>query len=53
MFLPSEDSPFFALWYLYLFFVGVVILVNVLSKCTTAFIRWRTRRMVRKHRSLL
>jgi len=43
--LESTSSPFLLLWYLYLGFLGVVILVNVVSKLLTALLNRKIRRL--------
>lgn len=48
MFMPSQDSPFSALWYLYLIFLGAVILVNIICLIISGTIAWRTRAAIKK-----
>jgi len=41
----AQSSPFLLLWYIYLVFLAIVIIVNVLSKLIAAFFNWRIRRL--------
>ena len=47
----DNSSPFLVLWYMYLVFLGAVILINLLAFIAGKLFSWRTRRLERKYAS--
>lgn len=43
----SGSSPFLVLWYLYLAFLGAVLIINITALCLRKIIEWRTNRLLR------
>lgn len=43
----SDSSPFLVLWYLYLVFLGSVLLINIVAASLRRMITWRTNRLLR------
>jgi len=43
----SGESPFLVLWYLYLVFLGAVLLINIIAALSKGIIEWRIRRLLR------
>ena len=42
-FTSLDASPFIILWYLFLGFLAIVIVFNILCLVVSLFLRWRTR----------
>jgi hypothetical protein len=47
-FIPQDTSPFLILWYVFLGFLAIVIVVNVISATITAILEWRTNALIKK-----
>ncbi len=50
MIFNSNSSPFMVLWYLFLLFLTVVIIINILALIIRGFIAWRIKRLLTRSR---
>ena len=44
----SSDGPYMVLWYLFLVFLGLVLIMNVLALLAKEIIEWRIHRLTKK-----